>query len=64
MVCPVRIQQVESGLFHSQRQKVNKGVDDYVQDLSKLYQKAYPKANQGSQEIETMGKAAVGQKMF
>jgi len=56
---PVRIQSVQSGLFHSHRQKVNKGVDDYAQDLNRLYQKAYPQTNQGSQEAETMGKAVL-----
>jgi len=34
-------------------------VDNYAQDLSRLYQKAYPQANQGSQETETMGKAVL-----
>lgn len=32
---PVRIQSVQSGLFHSRRQKVNEGVDAYAQDLSR-----------------------------
>ena len=42
---PVRIQSVQSGLLHSRRQKVNEKVDDYAQDLSRLYQEAYPQAN-------------------
>ena len=56
---PVRIQSVQSQLFHSRRQKVNEKVDDYAQDLSRLYQKAYTQANQNSQEAETMGKAVL-----
>ena len=56
---PVRIQSVQSGLFHSRRQKVNEKVDDYEQDLARLYQKAYPQANQGSQEAEIMGKVVL-----
>ena len=56
---PVRIQSVQSQLFHSRRQKVNEKVEDYAQDLSRLYQKAYIQANQSSQETETMGKAVL-----
>jgi len=56
---PVRIQSVQSGLFHSHRQKVNERVDTYAQDLNRLYQKAYPQTNQRSQETETMGKAVL-----
>jgi len=56
---PVRIQSVQSGLFHSRRQKVNERVDDYVQDLNRLYQMAYTQTSQGSQEPETMGKTVL-----
>ena len=56
---PMRIQSVQSGLFHSRRQKVNERVDDYAQDLNRLYQKAYPQANQGGQEAETMLRAVL-----
>jgi len=56
---PVKIQLVQSGLFHSRRQKVNERVNDYAQDLNRLYQKAYPQTNQGSQEADTMGKAVL-----
>jgi len=52
----VRTQSVQSGLFHSRRQKANERI---VQDLSRLHQKAYPQANQGSQETKTMGKAVL-----
>lgn len=38
---PVTIQSVRSGLLHSQRQKVNKRVDEYAQDLSRSYQTAH-----------------------
>ena len=55
----MRIQSVKSGLLHSHRQKVNERVDDYAQDLNGLYQKAYPQANQGSQEAETMRRAVL-----
>ena len=39
----MRIQSAQSGLFHSQQQKANERVDNYAQDLSRLYQKAYPR---------------------
>lgn len=38
----VRIQSMQSGLFLSQKQKVNERVADYAQNSSRLYQKAYP----------------------
>ena len=50
---------IQSGLFHSCRQNVNERVDNYAQDLNRLYQKAYPQANQGSQEAETIGRAVL-----
>ena len=36
---PVRIKSVLSGLFHERKQQPKKGVDDYAQDLDKLYEK-------------------------
>ena len=51
------LQSAQSRLFHSQQQKVNEKVDDYAQNLSRLYQKDYPQVNQGSQD--TMGKVVL-----
>lgn len=34
-------------------------MDEYAQDLSRLYQKAYPQALQGTGETETMGKTVL-----
>ena len=56
---PVRIQSVQSELFHSRKQQVQEKVDEYAQDLSRLYQKAYPRALQGTGETETMGKTVL-----
>ena len=53
---PVRIQSVQSELFHSRKQQVQEKVDEYAQNLSRLYQKAYPQALQGTGETEIMGK--------
>ena len=52
---PVRIQAVQSGQFHSRKQGLVERVDDYAQDLSRLYQRAYPQTDQGSKEAEEMG---------
>ena len=50
---------MQSGLFYSQRQKVNEKVDNYAQDFSRLDQKIYSQANQGSQDTEAMGKTII-----
>ena len=39
---------VQSALFHERKQKAKEDVDMYAQDLRNLFQKAYPKARQGS----------------
>ena len=56
---PVRIQSVQSELFHSRKQQAQEKVDEYAQDLSRLYQKAYPQARQGTGETEVMGKTVL-----
>lgn len=52
---PVRIQAVQSGQFHSRKQGTSERVDEYAQDLSRLYQRAYPQTDLGSREAEEMG---------
>ena len=56
---PVRIQSVQSELFHSRKQQNQEKVDEYAQDLSRLYQKAYPQVQQGTGETEVMGKTVL-----
>ena len=56
---PVRIQAIESSLFHERKQKPSETVDDYAQDLRVLFKRAYPLAQQGTQEAETMGKSVL-----
>ena len=53
---PVRIQAVQSSLFHDRRQKERETVDSYAQDLRVLFHKAYPRPDQGSAEAESLGK--------
>lgn len=53
---PVRIQGVDTSLFHERRQKAEESVDSYAQELRRLYQKAYPESLQGSEDAEKIGK--------
>ena len=55
---PVRIQSVQSGLFHERKQKPQESVD-YAQDIKKLYQRAYPQSERGSEEAERMGQTVL-----
>ena len=54
---PVRLQAVQSNLFHERRQKPHETVDAYAQDLRRLFYRAYPRAQQGTRETEEMGRA-------
>lgn len=56
---PVRLQAVQSSLFHERKQKPKELVDDYAQELRRLFHKAYPSAQQGSAETESMGKSVL-----
>ncbi len=56
---PVRIQAVQSSLFHGRRQGERESVDSYAQALRMLFHKDYPNAQRGSLEAESMGKAVL-----
>ena len=56
---PVRIQALESSIFRERRQKEGELVDTYAQDLQRLFQKAYPKALQGSEDAQVMGRSVL-----
>ena len=51
---PVQIQSVQSSKFHEWKQLPAEAVDDYAQDLKKLYYKACSGAQRGSTEAEAM----------
>ena len=53
---PVRIGAIQSSLFHDRRQKERESVDDYAQDLRKLFYKAYPQTIQGTTDLEDVRK--------
>ena len=42
---PVQIQAIQSELFHDRKQKDGESVDEYAQDLRRLFHKAYGKAH-------------------
>jgi len=56
---PVRLQAVQSSLFHDHRQKPNETVDVYAQELCTLFYHAYPQAQQGAKETEEMARTTV-----
>ena len=55
---PVRIQAVQSGIFHERTQRGGEKVDVYAQDLRKLFHRAYG-ATQGGGETGEMGKSVL-----
>ena len=55
---PVYIQSVQSSIFHERKQCTNENVDDYAQDLCKLFNRAYSNAQSGG-EAEAMGKSVL-----
>ena len=56
---PVQIQAIQSELFHDRKQKDGESVDEYAQDLRRLFRKAYGKAQQGSQEAKKMERSVL-----
>ena len=52
---PVRIQSVQTSLFHDRKQGDQESVDSYAQDLKARFYKAYPQVHQGSEVAESMG---------
>ena len=56
---PIHIQSLQSSLFHDRRQRVDESVDTYAQELKRLFHRAYPKAQQGHSETESMGKSVL-----
>ena len=56
---PVRIQVVQTSLFHDRRQGLTESVDDFAQDLRSLFYKAYPWAQQGTLEVVGMGQSVL-----
>ena len=49
---------MQSSIFHERKQRTNENVDDYAQDLRKLFNRAYSNAQSGG-EAEAMGKSVL-----
>ena len=56
---PVRLQGVQSSMFHDRKQKPQESVDAYAQDLRRLFYRAYPRVQQGAQETEDFGRSVL-----
>ena len=56
---PVRLQSVQSSLFHEKKQKAQETVDAYAQDVRKLFVKTYPPAKRANPETEEMDHAVL-----
>lgn len=55
----MRIKSVQSELFHERKQKPKESVEEYAQDLNRLYQHAYPYSKRGSEDAERMGQTVL-----
>ena len=55
----MRIQSVQTSLFHDRKQRDQESVDSYVQDLKARFYKAYPQVHQGSDTAESMGRSVL-----
>ena len=53
---PVRLPAVQSQMFHDRRQGQKETVDEYAQELRKLYAKAYAAVTRGTAKAEEVGK--------
>ena len=46
-------------MFHERKQKQSESVDDYAQELRRLYQKAYTRAQSGNPAAAAMGRSVL-----
>lgn len=57
---PVRLRAVQSSSFHDTRQRhPGETVNNYAQELRRLFYLAYPQAQQGTEEAEDMGRSVL-----
>ena len=56
---PVRIQSVQTSLFHDRKQGDQESVDSYAQDLKARFYKSYPQIHQGSEVAESMERSVL-----
>ena len=56
---PVRLQVLHSNQFHQRKQEENDTVDQYAQELRKLFYRAYPRVNHATKEAEGFGRSVL-----
>ena len=56
---PVQIQSVQTSKFHERKQRPNEAVDDYAQELQRLFHRAYATTQHEGRGAETMGKSVL-----
>ena len=56
---PVQLQAVHSNLFHQRKQEEAETVDQYAQELRKLFYRAYPEQIQATEEAEGFGRSVL-----
>ena len=56
---PVRIQSIQTSLFHDRKQKEKESVDCYAQELKALFFKTYPPTQEGTAAVESMGRSVL-----
>ena len=56
---PVQLKAVQTQLFHDRRQGPRETVDDFSQELRKLYSKAYSAVTRGTPEAEKVGQTVL-----
>ena len=56
---PVKLAAVQSQLFHDRKQGPKKSVDEFAQNLKKLFARAYAGVNRGGPEKEKMGQSVL-----
>ena len=56
---PARLTTVQSTMFHQRRQGPDESVDEYAQELRKLFYKAYPPTYHGTPEAELLDRSVL-----
>lgn len=56
---PVQLTAIQTQLFHDRKQGATESVDEFAQDLRKLYSRAYAGITRGTQEAERIGQTVL-----
>ena len=61
---PVKLTAIQSQVFHDRQQGFKETVDEFAQDLKKLFARAYPGVSRGGPEAEKMGQSVLANKFI